>query len=174
MDLTLTYHLARAHIGSLALEPEAGMHPAAAAAAASDGHFALSQIAAVGAAKASALWALELASSRAAFGDRLAYLPTFYHFVRANTLPVTRHLRRLIPLCCQQLLSHCAGFLLLLVQRKGRFMLANEGRCEFVVVQAAQTLLLGWQAGPLKPWLFLFFAPRSPRESRGLRARLRL
>ncbi|CEH18424.1 hypothetical protein CBOM_04826 [Ceraceosorus bombacis] len=106
MDVSLTYHLARAHVGSLANEPEGVMHPHVAQLAAQDGGFQLAQSRAVSSAKESAVSALLLASAKNGFADRLVYLPTFYHF----------------------LLSHAAGFLLLLVQRKWRVLLAGESQ----------------------------------------------
>lgn len=87
MDLTLTYHLAKAHLGSLALEPEYHSRPAVAHAASRDPRLQQVQLQVINSAKSHALAALQLAVSPIAFRDRLVYLPGFYHFVRT----VLRH-----------------------------------------------------------------------------------
>jgi Ni/Fe-hydrogenase subunit HybB-like protein len=113
LDLTLTYYLAKAHLGSLALEPE--YHANAAVARATSKEFRLIQFQTqiINTAKNNAISALQLAISRTGFRDRLIYLPSFYHF----------------------LLVHSAGFLLLLLQRKSRFILAGEAKGEYLRVQ---------------------------------------
>lgn len=84
MDLTITHHLARAHLGSLAVEPEYHARPAVAQAAARDPRLVQMQVHIVSGAKVHAMAALELATSTVGFRDRLVYLPGFYHFVRAS------------------------------------------------------------------------------------------
>ena len=111
LDLTLTYYLAKAHLGSLALEPEYHAIPAVSRAASKEIRLIQVQTQIVQTAKNSAISAMQLSISRTGFRDRLIYLPSFYHF----------------------LLVHSAGFLLLLVQRKSRFLLAGEAKREYKV-----------------------------------------
>lgn len=111
MDLTLTYYLAKAHLGTLALEPEYHASAAVARAASKEIRLIQFQTQIINTAKNNAISALQLAISRTGFRDRLIYLPSFYHF----------------------LLVHSAGFLLLLLQRKSRFILAGEAKGEYCV-----------------------------------------
>jgi hypothetical protein len=113
LDLTMTYHLAKAHLGSLALEPEFRANAAVARAAVNEPRFVHMQSHVINMAKANAMSALRLATSSDAFRDRLLYLPGFYHFM----------------------LGHSAGFLLLLLQRKSRFMLAGEAKVVLEIVE---------------------------------------
>ena len=84
MDLTLTYYLTKAHLGSLALEPEYNASITVARAAAQDAKLLQSQTKVISVAKISALAALNLATSPVGFRDRLLYLPAYYHFVSVN------------------------------------------------------------------------------------------
>ncbi|UZJ57239.1 hypothetical protein CBS101457_006559 [Exobasidium rhododendri] len=106
MDLTLTCYLAKSHLGSLALDPEYGTSIAVSKAASKETALLQVQAEIVNIAKVNALAALQLATSQVGFRDRLLHLPNLYHF----------------------LLGHAAGFLLLLIQRKYRFMLAGEAK----------------------------------------------
>lgn len=81
MDLTLTYYLTKAHLGSLALEPEYNASASIAKAASKDSKLLQIQAQIVNIAKSSALAALNLAISQVGFRDRLIYLPGYYHFV---------------------------------------------------------------------------------------------
>lgn len=110
MDLTFIYALTRAYIGSGALSLPStyvGTSPGGTVM----GHHSSctsSQVSVVSWAKEAALAALELACEKKGrgFGDRMVAMPTWYHF----------------------LLSHVVGFLLQLIQRKYRFLLAREAR----------------------------------------------
>lgn len=82
MDLTLTYHLTKTHLGSLALEPEYHASPAISKAASRDHRLIQTQLQIINTAKSNAISALRLATSPVGFRDRLVYLPGFYHFVR--------------------------------------------------------------------------------------------
>lgn len=81
MDLTLTYYLTKAHLGSLALEPEFNASTSVAKAASQDSRLLQAQSKIVNTAKSSALAAMKLAISQVGFRDRLVYLPVYYHFV---------------------------------------------------------------------------------------------
>jgi len=81
MDLTLTYYLTKAHLGSLALEPEYNASASVAKAASKDTKLLQVQAQMINAAKSSALAAMNLAISQVGFRDRLVYLPGYYHFV---------------------------------------------------------------------------------------------
>ncbi|PWN52863.1 hypothetical protein IE53DRAFT_244900 [Violaceomyces palustris] len=112
VDLSLLYHLSRAFLASLPLDPELGIieesHQAMRPGSnhINDPRLAIAQLRTISTAKHSAIFALELATrpGKAGFGDRLSYLPNFYHF----------------------LLGHAAGLLLTLVQRKTTFLMAKE------------------------------------------------
>lgn len=108
----MTYYLVKAHLGSLALEPEYHANAAIARAASREIRLIQTQTQIINTAKSNAVSALQLAISRTGFRDRLIYLPSFYHF----------------------LLVHSAGFLLLLLQQKNRFMLAGEAKGEYDVL----------------------------------------
>lgn len=82
MDLTLTYWLTKAHLGSLALEPEYSASASVAKVASQDPKLLQAQSKIITIAKVSALAALNLAISQVGFLDRLVYLPSYYHFVR--------------------------------------------------------------------------------------------
>lgn len=82
MDLTLTYWLTKAHLGSLALEPEYSASATVAKAASQDPKLLQAQSKIITIAKVSALAALNLAINQVGFLDRLVYLPSYYHFVR--------------------------------------------------------------------------------------------
>ncbi|GAC99011.1 hypothetical protein PHSY_006608 [Pseudozyma hubeiensis SY62] len=110
IDLSLLYHLSRAFLASHPLDPELGIldetqHALRAASNADPPDFsrlAVAQLRTISTAKHSALFALKLATTD--FGEKLSYLPQFYHW----------------------LLGHAAGLLLLLVQRKEIFLMAKE------------------------------------------------
>ncbi|KAK0532853.1 hypothetical protein OC835_003202 [Tilletia horrida] len=127
LDITLMYHLSRAWLGSSALEASRVLNSmttthgdeARAITQGLDSLFDVVEHQVIRAAKDGALRALQLASNRTeGFADRLAYLPSIYHF----------------------LLSHAASFALLLVQRhrRWRYCMGSEAaellRCaeEFV------------------------------------------
>ncbi|KAK0566783.1 hypothetical protein OC861_003062 [Tilletia horrida] len=131
LDLTLMYHLARAWLGSSALEASRVLNSMSAThgvearsvAQGLDSSFDVVEHQVIRAARDGALRALQLASSRTeGFAERLAYLPSIYHF----------------------LLSHAASFALLLVgrNRRWRYCVSGESaellRCaeEFVSVYA--------------------------------------
>jgi hypothetical protein len=84
MDLTLIYHLTKAHLGSLALEPEYNTSTFVAKAASNDAALLQAQSHIVNTAKYHALAALRLAINQVGFRDRLVYLPGYYHFVSAD------------------------------------------------------------------------------------------
>lgn len=84
MDLTLTYYLTKAHLGSLALEPEYNASASVAKAASRDPKLLQAQSEIINTAKSSALAALNLAISPVGFRDRLIYLPGYYHFVSSR------------------------------------------------------------------------------------------
>ncbi|SPO22817.1 probable conserved hypothetical Ustilaginaceae-specific protein [Ustilago trichophora] len=110
IDLSLLYHLSRTFLASHPLDPELGIldetqHALKAASNANPPDFsrlAIAQLRTISTAKHSALFALKLAITE--FGERLSYLPQFYHW----------------------LLGHAAGLLLLLIQRKETFLMAKE------------------------------------------------
>lgn len=81
MDLTLTYFLTKAHLASLALEPEFDVSSSIAKAASQDVNLLQAQSKIVNMAKNNALSAMHLASSQVGFRERLVYLPGYYHFV---------------------------------------------------------------------------------------------
>ncbi|SJX60973.1 uncharacterized protein SRS1_12227 [Sporisorium reilianum f. sp. reilianum] len=110
IDLSLLYHLSRTFLASHPLDPELGIldetqHALRAASNANPPDFsrlAIAQLRTISTAKHSALFALKLATTE--FGEKLSYLPQFYHW----------------------LLGHAAGLLLLLVQRREVFLMAKE------------------------------------------------
>uniref|UniRef100_V5F1F5 Zn(2)-C6 fungal-type domain-containing protein n=1 Tax=Kalmanozyma brasiliensis (strain GHG001) TaxID=1365824 RepID=V5F1F5_KALBG len=110
IDLSLLYHLSRTFLASHPLDPELGIldetqHALRAASNANPPDFsrlAVAQLRTISTAKHSALFALKLATDE--FGEKLSYLPQFYHW----------------------LLGHAAGLLLLLVQRREVFLMAKE------------------------------------------------
>ncbi|SNX82265.1 probable conserved hypothetical Ustilaginaceae-specific protein [Melanopsichium pennsylvanicum] len=110
VDLSLLYHLSRTFLASHPLDSELGIldethHALKAASNANPPEFsrlAIAQLRTISTAKHSALFALKLATTE--FGEKLSYLPQFYHW----------------------LLSHAAGLLLLLIQRKETFLMAKE------------------------------------------------
>lgn len=110
VDLSLLYHLSRTFLASHPLDPELGIldetqHALKAASNANPPEFsrlAVAQLRTISTAKHSALFALKLAITE--FGERLSYLPQFYHW----------------------LLGHAAGLLLLLIQRREIFLMAKE------------------------------------------------
>ena len=110
VDLSLLYHLSRTFLASHPLDPELGIldetqHALKAASNANPPDFsrlAIAQLRTISTAKHSALFALKLATTE--FGERLSYLPQFYHW----------------------LLGHAAGLLLLLIQRRETFLMAKE------------------------------------------------
>lgn len=110
IDLSLLYHLSRTFLASHPLDPELGIldetQRALRAASNADppdfSRLAVAQLRTISTAKHSALFALKLATTD--FGEKLSYLPQFYHW----------------------LLGHAAGLLLLLVQRKEIFLMAKE------------------------------------------------
>ncbi|TKY85223.1 hypothetical protein EX895_006303 [Sporisorium graminicola] len=110
IDLSLLYHLSRTFLASHPLEPELGIldETQQALRAASNANppdfsrLAVAQLRTISTAKHSALFALKLATTE--FGEKLSYLPQFYHW----------------------LLGHAAGLLLLLVQRREVFLMAKE------------------------------------------------
>lgn len=118
MDLTFIYVLTRAYIGSLALSlpivtPSTTAQTPGGTTTTTldhDGSTSLSssQVSLVSWAKEAALFSLELAQEKKGrgFGDRIVAMPTFYHY----------------------LLTQTVGFLLQLIQRKHRFLLAREAR----------------------------------------------
>lgn len=105
LDLSLSYHLTKAYLGSLALDADSRPSP---------GHHQQTpprmilrgQLQAVEAASASALAAITLVTDALGFRDRITYLPNWYH----------------------HMLGHAAGFLLQLCQRKGANLLAGEAK----------------------------------------------
>ncbi|CAD6972546.1 unnamed protein product [Tilletia controversa] len=115
LDITMMYHLSRAWLGSSALEATRVLHSltsthgdkARAVTQGLDSLFDVVEHQVIRAARDGAVRALQLASNRTeGFGDRLAYLPSLYHF----------------------LLSHATSFLLLLIQRhrRWRYLLSGE------------------------------------------------
>lgn len=110
IDLSLLYHLSRTFLASHPLDPELGIldETQSALRAASNANppdfsrLAIAQLRTISTAKHSALFALKLATDE--FGEKLSYLPQFYHW----------------------LLGHAAGLLLLLVQRREVFLMAKE------------------------------------------------
>ncbi|EPQ29557.1 uncharacterized protein PFL1_02776 [Pseudozyma flocculosa PF-1] len=111
IDLSLLYHLSRSFLASLPLDPELGIldetHLALKHSSnLNDTRLAIAQLRTISTAKHSAVFALRLATRTGThgFGDRLGYLPNFYHF----------------------LLGHAAGLLLTLVKRRSTFLMAKE------------------------------------------------
>ncbi|SPO24984.1 probable conserved hypothetical Ustilaginaceae-specific protein [Ustilago trichophora] len=110
IDLSLLYHLSRTFLASHPLDPKLGIldetqHALRAASNANPpdlSRLAIAQLRTISTAKHSALFALKLATTE--FGERLSYLPQFYHW----------------------LLGHAAGLLLLLIQRRETFLMAKE------------------------------------------------
>ncbi|KAJ1032437.1 hypothetical protein NDA16_000461 [Ustilago loliicola] len=110
VDLSLLYHLSRIFLASHPLDPELGIldetqHALKVASNANPPEFsrlAIAQLRTISTAKHSALFALKLATTE--FGEKLSYLPQFYHW----------------------LLGHAAGLLLLLIQRRETFLMAKE------------------------------------------------
>lgn len=110
IDLSLLYHLSRTFLASHPLDRDLGIldetqHALRAASNANPPEFsrlAIAQLRTISTAKHSALFALKLATTE--FGEKLSYLPQFYHW----------------------LLGHAAGLLLLLIQHKEIFLMAKE------------------------------------------------
>lgn len=110
VDLSLLYHLSRTFLASHPLDPDVGIldetqHALKAASNSNPPNFsrlAVAQLRTISTAKHSALFALKLATTE--FGEKLSYLPQFYHW----------------------LLGHAAGLLLMLVQRRETFLMAKE------------------------------------------------
>ncbi|KAJ1034069.1 hypothetical protein NDA18_000941 [Ustilago nuda] len=110
IDLSLLYHLSRTFLASHPLDPELDIlnetqHALKVASNANSPKFsrlAIAQLRTISTAKHSALFALKLATTE--FGEKLLYLPQFYHW----------------------LLGHAAGLLLLLIQRRETFLMAKE------------------------------------------------
>ncbi|KAE8251180.1 hypothetical protein A4X13_0g4113 [Tilletia indica] len=115
LDITLMYHLSRAWLGSSALEATRVLNSltmvhgdkARSITQGLDSLFDVVEHQVIRSARDGAVRALQLASNRTeGFADRLAYLPSIYHF----------------------LLSHAASFVLLLVQRhrRWRYLVSGE------------------------------------------------
>lgn len=110
VDLSLLYHLSRAFLASHPLDPDLGifneMQEASKSASGINppdfSRLSIAQMRMISAAKHSAHSALRLSTTE--LGEKLSYLPQFYHW----------------------LLGHAAGLLLLLVQRRETFLMAKE------------------------------------------------
>ncbi|KDN43201.1 hypothetical protein K437DRAFT_154048 [Tilletiaria anomala UBC 951] len=113
-DVTICFHLSRAFLGSLALEYTISPHLIGQSGAVGASKLETAQSKLLTDAKMSALVACDLLlDDIVAWTSRLAYLPAFYHFM----------------------IGHAGGLLLLLVQRKWRFLLASESRKIVTVVE---------------------------------------
>ncbi|CAO1614530.1 unnamed protein product [Parajaminaea phylloscopi] len=109
MDLTLIFALARAFLGSQALDlPISDLAPPGGREHGTQSYCASLQASIVSMAKEASSLALDLACEKKGrgFGDRIVAMPTWYHFM----------------------LGQAVGFLTQLVQRKYRFLLAREAR----------------------------------------------